>query len=169
MSAYGKTWRAANREHTKEYKEKNKDRDRARSKAWYWANRERSRAQHKARYEANKDEMRRRSREEYYANWDKRRLYSQVRNRELKIAAMAAYGGVCACCGESRIEFLAIDHINGDGAQHRRETGLGGMSMYLWLSKNGYPAGFRALCMNCNFALGAFGYCPHDREKQAAS
>lgn len=24
-----------------------------------------------------------------------------------------------------------------------------------------YPAGFRLLCMNCNFAIGHFGSCPH--------
>lgn len=32
-----------------------------------------------------------------------------------------AYGGACACCGESREPFLAIDHIAGGGNKHRKE------------------------------------------------
>ena len=28
----------------------------------------------------------------------------------------------CACCGETEVDFLGIDHIDGDGAQHRREV-----------------------------------------------
>ena len=31
-----------------------------------------------------------------------------------------AYGGKCECCGETRIEFFTIDHINGNGAQERK-------------------------------------------------
>jgi hypothetical protein len=27
--------------------------------------------------------------------------------------------------------------------------------------------GYRVLCMNCNFALGHSGYCPHQRRRQA--
>lgn len=37
--------------------------------------------------------------------------------------------------------------------------------MYRWLRNHGYPLGFRVLCMNCNFALGKFGYCPHDLKR----
>jgi hypothetical protein len=33
---------------------------------------------------------------------------------------------VCACCGESLIGFLTLDHINGDGAQHRKALGIHG-------------------------------------------
>lgn len=80
--------------------------------------------------------------------------YIRVRQRVID-----AYGGKCACCGESRTEFLAIDHTNNDGAKHRRE--LGKRTIYSFLSKNGFPLGFRVLCHNCNSALGFYGYCPH--------
>jgi hypothetical protein len=71
------------------------------------------------------------------------------------------YGGPqCACCGEGEYEFLTIDHINGDGAAHRRQMGSR-RDIYRWLKQNNYPPGFRVLCMNCNFALGYHGYCPH--------
>ncbi len=84
-------------------------------------------------------------------------------NRELKIEVMEHYGGCrCACCGETTIEFLQIDHVNGNGSKHRKEIG-GGNKMYKWLKRNGYPSGFQVLCANCNFAKGKNGICPHKR------
>ena len=71
------------------------------------------------------------------------------------------YGGLfphCECCGESHWEFLTIDHINGDGAEHRKQ--IKG-NLYLWLIQNNFPDGFRILCMNCNWSIGMRGYCPH--------
>lgn len=114
--------------------------------------------------------------------WEARRAYveewrrqnpdkvSEARRRELRglrEAALAAYGGRCACCGEDAPEFLAIDHVNGDGAAHRREISGGkgrrgaGTPTYRWLKKSGYPEGFRVLCHNCNIAIGFYGACPH--------
>lgn len=92
---------------------------------------------------------------------------TKVSQRKLKDAVFAAYGGyVCACCGEEGREFLSIDHINNDGAEHRRSMGLNpGGTFYCWLKRNGFPPGFRVLCMNCNFARGRFGYCPHERQR----
>jgi hypothetical protein len=55
----------------------------------------------------------------------------------------------CALCGESHFEFLALDHMNGDGASHRREVGVGPYQLRV-LQKQGYPSGFRVLCHNCN-------------------
>jgi len=82
--------------------------------------------------------------------------------RKMKIAALQAYGATCACCGEGRMEFLAIDHIEGGGRKHRAEIGVSpGYGFYRWLKRNGYPPGFRVLCHNCNMAMGFFGYCPH--------
>lgn len=66
----------------------------------------------------------------------------------------------CACCHESHLEFLTIDHIDGGGADHRRK--MGSRNIYRWLMRNHFPKGFRVLCINCNFSLGKYGYCPHD-------
>jgi hypothetical protein len=55
----------------------------------------------------------------------------------------------CAKCGEDHFEFLALDHMNGDGAQHRREVGKGSQLLRS-LQKHGYPPGYRVLCHNCN-------------------
>jgi len=89
------------------------------------------------------------------------------RHQRLKAEVIIQYGGRCACCGESDVHFLAIDHINGGGNVHRKQTGIGtGAYFYKWLRKHKYPKGYRVLCFNCNFSLGAYGMCPHQELKQ---
>lgn len=83
-----------------------------------------------------------------------------------KRLVMDHYGGKCACCGEDAIEFLTIDHINNDGAEHRKtvlsHASRNGRSvrLYSWLVQEGFPSGFQVLCMNCNTAKGFYGRCP---------
>ena len=78
---------------------------------------------------------------------------------------------VCSCCGESNYEFLSIDHVNGGGTQHRKRlspdgmTNRSGRTFYKWLIKNNFPPGYRVLCLNCNWARGKLGYCPHETSK----
>ena len=79
----------------------------------------------------------------------------------LRGEALAAYGGQCACCGESTEEFLTIDHIHNDGAKHRREVGSSGVPG--WAKKNGYPNSLQVLCWNCNMAKALYGVCPHEQ------
>jgi hypothetical protein len=88
--------------------------------------------------------------------------------RQARADVMRAYGGaVCTCCGDTHEEFLSIDHIDGGGSAHRRKLkGKGGHGFYLWLRKHNYPPGYRVLCMNCNFARGMRGYCPHEKEQR---
>lgn len=118
------------------WRARHREQDRASKRRWYWKNVSRCRAQ-ETRY-----------------------------RRKLRASVLAHYGGKCACCGESRDEFLSIDHINGGGDKHRRETKG---HVFAWLKRNGFPAGFRVLCHNCNMARGFFGYCPHEREKAYAA
>lgn len=85
--------------------------------------------------------------------------------RRAKREVLEKYSGKnpsCACCGEKHFEFLTIDHINGGGRKHRAEIRKKyHIDMYPWLKKFNYPKGFRVLCINCNFALGNYKYCPH--------
>lgn len=99
--------------------------------------------------------QRRESHPEVYAARDKA-------NREkLRNDILQHYGGKCVCCGEAAYEFLAIDHIDGNGNAHRRA--IGQSNLYRWIRKNGYPDNFQVLCHNCNNAKGFYGYCPHQK------
>lgn len=84
-------------------------------------------------------------------------------HRKRRTEALRAYGGgvpACVCCGETGLLFLSLDHVNGGGHQHRRETGGGGF--YSWLKRHNYPAGFQILCHNCNLGRQLNGgICPH--------
>lgn len=82
----------------------------------------------------------------------------------LKDKVFDYYGGyVCACCGETEKVFLTIDHINGGGCKHRRA--IGQSNVYRWLRDNGYPNGYRVLCMNCQWGTKNGKICPHKRKK----
>ena len=84
------------------------------------------------------------------------RLLWQDKNRNL---VFDHYGRTCICCGESEFRFLTIDHINNDGATHRKA--IGG-NLYSWLIKNQFPDGFQVLCFNCNHGKHLNGgICPH--------
>lgn len=84
-----------------------------------------------------------------------------------KIAFVKAYGGKCACCGENKIEFLTIAHLNNDGAMHRREIG-GSNQLHSWIRRNGYPKDFTVLCFNCNTADFYYGQCPHKKSSNTS-
>lgn len=86
---------------------------------------------------------------------------------ELRREMIAAYGGACTCCQESHPEFLSLDHVNGDGAEHRRAVGENGQAQLLDLRNRGWPQeGYTVLCFNCNIAKGAKGECPHMRDRR---
>lgn len=87
----------------------------------------------------------------------------QQRNQERRTMVLDCYGGKCTCCGETRKEFLCMDHINGGGLEHRKIAGMG-TNMYRWIIRNNFPDTLRVLCHNCNMSLGFYGYCPHERE-----
>lgn len=91
---------------------------------------------------------------------------SKKSQHSIKIDVISHYGGKCACCGESGLVFLCVDHIDGDGAEHRRETKTStGIKFYRWLIKNKFPRGFQVLCWNCNSAKHILGSCPHQKGK----
>ena len=76
------------------------------------------------------------------------------RRRRNKHLVLTHYSKVdypcCVDCGEWDIRCLSIDHINGGGTKHRKETG-GGTKFHIWLKKQGFPEGYDTVCMNCNF------------------
>ena len=86
-----------------------------------------------------------------------------------RLMAMRHYSGgeepFCRCCGEDVLRFLTLDHINDDGAKHRRKLSgrsKGGTGDYSKIRLAGYKAGLQVLCWNCQWGkrLGG-GFCPH--------
>jgi hypothetical protein len=82
------------------------------------------------------------------------------KNKKIVIAHYSDGSNSCKCCGETAIEFLTVDHIEGGGSSHRKQIGTG-IIHYLLL--NNLPQGYQILCFNCNCAKGFFGYCPHEK------
>lgn len=87
-----------------------------------------------------------------------------------KDLVIKAYGGRCACCGESERGFLTVDHFLIRGNQHRkaisgnRKKGIKGKEFYAWVVKNGFPPYLRVLCWNCNCGREYNkGICPHEK------
>jgi hypothetical protein len=103
----------------------------------------------------------------------------RVKNREYgkrrKDLCFSHYGGyICSCCGETEEKFLTLDHIHNDGAAHRRHMNgdrrYRGTSIYGWLIRNRFPAGFQVLCFNCNCGKHLNGgICPHEAKRRAAA
>jgi hypothetical protein len=85
----------------------------------------------------------------------------QVRYRKIRDAVLNYYGNQCACCPESERVFLEIDHINNNGAAHRKEIGN---LLTEFLYKNKFPLGYQTLCRNCNWAKYVLGTCPHQNK-----
>lgn len=119
----------------------------------------------KRRYKEKHPEIIRAYQRKYRKLYPERYKQTAKKYREnLKFMVLAHYSNgdpICDCCDENYIEFLTIHHIAGDGAEHRKK--ISG-NIYNWLKKKNFPEGFRVLCMNCNFSLGKFGYCPHQRK-----
>lgn len=114
---------------------------------------------YKAYYQANREQILERTKARQLANRPahlaaKRKYYKKIRAEVIN-----HYGGVCVCCGIAEIAFLALDHKDGGGAEHRREVGTTAMTH--WVRKNGYPPIFQVLCHNCNMAKHIHGGCPH--------
>ena len=98
-------------------------------------------------------------------NRDRCNQLNRESNYRLKDEVFDAYGGKCACCGETRKEYLSIDHIDGNGNKQKREIGVAGSDdLYRWLRQNNYPEGFQVLCFNCNCGKGSYSVCPCDKE-----
>lgn len=108
----------------------------------------------------------------YNLHKDKNLAAGAKHRARYKHEALAHYcGGIvrcqCAGCNVTIEKFLTLDHINNDGAEHRKQLSGNGKNkawvpMYTWARKNGYPSIFRVLCYNCNCGRHLNkGVCPH--------
>ena len=118
----------SNKEYYRKYREKNREKRRKWNRDWIKKNRD--------RYNASKYLYRERT---------KINVLKHYSNGEIK----------CAICGFDNIDALCLDHVNNDGAKHRRKNkmagrGITGQNSYEAIKKLGYPDGIQVLCANCN-------------------
>lgn len=153
IDAYTREFRARDRqrEHSPEWHENKRRQQVAADKRWSERHPGEATKRVKARYRVNPELSRQRARE------------SKNRLRDI---VFSAYGHECACCGETEVHFLSVDHVNNDGAAHRKQllgsNQAGGYGMWRWIKENGFPPEFQLLCMNCNFGKWRNGgTCPH--------
>jgi hypothetical protein len=94
------------------------------------------------------------------------RAWSSEYRTSLRNEMRSAYGGSCACCGESESMFLQMDHVFNDGHLDRKDNNS---SAKLWakLKKQGWPKDrYQLLCANCNFGKAMNGgVCPHQSRR----
>lgn len=112
-------------------------------------------------------ESQRSKRKEYLKNyrkeyWQAHRLEARKHGYKsrlaIKIEGIQRYGGKCACCGETEVKFLTMEHKKGRVKGERRVTGH---KAWQQAKQEGWPNIYTVLCFNCNCAKGAFGVCPH--------
>lgn len=90
------------------------------------------------------------------------RRWSKENRLRRRAAMFEHYGHICACCGENDKDFLTLDHMNEDGAAHRRALG-GNEKVMSFLEREGWPVGYQILCFNCNAAKYIRRGCPHNK------
>jgi hypothetical protein len=73
----------------------------------------------------------------------------------VRLETIEHYGGKCVFCGNSNPRHLTFDHINNDGATHRKDISTSIMA--LWLKRNGYPDNIQLLCWNHNLEKSIYG------------
>ncbi len=92
------------------------------------------------------------------------KMTRRKQRRSMKWHIIKELGNKCECCDEDKLELLTIDHINKDGAVHRRQKGG---DVWRDIVKLGVPKDrFRALCYNCNYALYHNDTCLHHKRVQ---
>jgi hypothetical protein len=128
------------------------------------------RAEHPDRYRAYRakyyvaDVQRQRERARQYRATHRTQVNARQKQKRdrLRAAMLDHYGRACACCGST--ERLCIDHVNGDGREHRAQlrAGLNSSVIYKWLIDLGYPENFQTLCQRCNTSKGTGPACRID-------
>jgi 5-methylcytosine-specific restriction endonuclease McrA len=77
-----------------------------------------------------------------------------------KLMTIEKYGGKCSYCGEKRYELLCIDHVNDNGAEHRRIRKTRKSLWNVLCNKECFPKEYQLLCFNCNTAKSTYGIKP---------
>lgn len=154
-----KAWRDRNKEHIrlsgKSWRDKNKERVDKNHKEWYAKNRETVllglKNKHRAMTLEESKAFTLRLRTQYAKHRIKRLASHREYYQRWRDEFLKEYGDKCSCCGESEKGFLTLEHLNGDGKQHRASVSRNPVSIFIDLKKRGWPKdAYTILCFNCN-------------------
>lgn len=122
-------------------------------------------------YRKNPEAKKAQVREWAIAHKDRRReirlKHSRKHRNLVRQLTFDHYGRICRCCGETMMFCPTIDHMDNDGAEHRKKRGSqSGLCLYDWLVRNDFPDNFQTLCRNCNWGRHRNkGICPHQEKR----
>jgi hypothetical protein len=145
---YREAHRAEIAEYQRLYREANPEKAREHDRRYHEAHREKQAEYDRRRYEANPETIRESTR-----RW----------REATRAAVFDHYGRTCQCCGSN--DRPTIDHVNGDGREHRAELfgrQVTGVEFYRWLIASGFPPGFQTMCDPCNNSKGNGANCRLD-------
>lgn len=154
-------------EYNKKYRQVHKAELSGKKKVYYQSHKVEITERKKEYNQANKAEISEYKRKYYQTNkleiLERAKKYGQTHKAEhaekceeyrlqIKIDILAHYGKdgkpACVKCGyDKNIDGLQLDHINGDGAEQRRNIRK---HIYKWIVENNYPKGFQTLCGTCH-------------------
>lgn len=116
------------------------------------------------RHQRNKQRMQKYADDGGLANERNKKYINNLRYKFLQM-----YGNKCACCGETYVPFLTLDHVRGDGKMDRTSyTGkpCNSYNAYRNAIKYYNPQKYQILCMNCNFVKKNLGQCTCKNRKR---
>lgn len=156
-----------NRQHS-DWCKRNRDKVNRYQRDWKKRNPDKLKKYSKEFHSRHRDKLVAKSKSYYHATREIRLARMKVERRALRKEMILAYGGECSCCGESRFQFLTLEHTRRDGNVERRLYGAGDQ-FFKRLKRMGWPKdGYTVLCMNCNWATRYGDQCPHKTIKNDA-
>ena len=131
--------------------------DKEKRRKYYLEHKKEASEWHKKYHLEHREELLEAARKWHQAHREERRKSVNRNRKRRRLEALVHYGkGKLACvkCGFEDVRALTIDHINNDGAEHRKKISgrnLPDGRIGMWLRARDYPEGYQTLCMNCQF------------------
>ena len=146
---YLQNYRLTHKKEISDYRLKNIYKIRENNRRWRKTHKEEIKLKEQKNYLDNKEERLKSSKLQY------QKMKEKVTKEVIKYYS----SGTMACANPfnehkepyTNILALTLDHIEGGGHKHRNNIKRSGAHFYRYLQKQGYPDGYRVLCMNCQF------------------
>jgi hypothetical protein len=169
-------YRAANKERiyktAKLWREKNKDKVREIARRTWLKNKHKHQEKYRKKsnewYHAHREQVSKKRKENWVAISNQRKSLLLARRKII----FEHYGKCCNCCGLTDERFFTVDHVfsgkrnpiakNINGKRVQRDP----LALYKRIIEAGFPKDYQILCMNCNWAKGVFGICPHQKDRE---